>query len=60
MAAELVGLMRAKGQDTALQGVRAGAAHAMFCPSFQVLLEAALALPDLDQVLALRGLLASG
>jgi hypothetical protein len=60
MAAELVGLMRAKGQDTALQGVRAGAAHAMFCPSFQVLLEAVLALPDLDQVLALRGLLASG
>jgi hypothetical protein len=58
MTVELVRTMRMQGKDAVLQGLRAGAAHATFCPSFQELLDAALALPDLNQVPTLRALLA--
>nr|WP_294555198.1 hypothetical protein [uncultured Rhodopila sp.] len=58
--AELLAAMRTKGQAAALTGLRAGADHAAFCPSVHELLQAALALPDPDRVLALRAVLWGG
>jgi hypothetical protein len=59
-AADLLAAMQAKGQATALEGLRAGADHAAFCLSLHELLQAALALPDPHRVLALRAVLSGG
>lgn len=60
VAADLQAAMRAKGQIAALEGLRSGADHAIFCPSLRDLLEAALGLPDPHRVTALRALLSGG
>lgn len=59
-AADLLAAIRAKGQATALDGLRAGADHSAFCPSLREMLQAALALPDPGRALALRAVLSGG
>lgn len=58
--AELASVIREKGMAPAVQGLRPGAEHALFCPSFHRLLEVALALPPPHRVNALRALLSGG
>ncbi len=57
---ELVSVIRAKGIAPAMQGLRPGAEHALFCPSFHTLLEVALALPASHRADALRAVLSGG
>jgi hypothetical protein len=57
---ELVSVIREKGMAPAMQGLRPGAEHTMFCSSFHTLLELALALPATHRVDALRAVLAGG
>jgi hypothetical protein len=57
---DLLALMRSTRQAVNLEGLRAGADHAAFCPSLHELLEAALALPEPRRVLALRTILSGG
>ena len=57
---ELVSVIREKGMAPAMQGLRPGAEHTMFCSSFHTLLEVALALPATHRVDALRAVLAGG
>jgi hypothetical protein len=56
---DLIGSIRANGQEMLLEGLRQGADHTRFCPSFAVLMQAALSLPYDRRVLAVRALLAS-
>jgi hypothetical protein len=57
---ELVATVREKGMAPAMQGLRRGAEHATFCPSFNSLLELTQALPASHRVNALRAILSSG
>jgi hypothetical protein len=58
--AELIGLIHEGDLLPAMQGLRPGADHAVFCPSLRRLLEAALALPERHRASALRAMLSSG
>jgi hypothetical protein len=60
VAADLRSAMLANGRTAKLEGLRAGADHAAFCPSLHELLEVALALPAPNRVLALRAILSGG
>jgi hypothetical protein len=57
---ELVASIREKELGPAMQGLRRGAEHATFCPSFNRLLEATQALPASHRVNALRAILSGG
>ena len=56
---DLFGTIRDGGHAMLLEGLRQGADHAAFCPSFAALMQAALALPYDRCVPAVRALLAS-
>jgi hypothetical protein len=57
---ELVAIMRLNGQAAALEGLRPGADHAVFCPALHAMLQTALALPVERRITALRALLSGG
>jgi hypothetical protein len=57
---QLVAMIREGGMAPAMQGLRRGAEHATFCPSFHKLLETALASPPAHRVDTLRAILSGG
>jgi membrane-bound ClpP family serine protease len=59
-AAELVAFIREKDLAPALQGLRPGADHLVFCPSLYRLLQATLALPETHRADVLRAVLSPG
>jgi hypothetical protein len=59
-AAELTAFIREKGMVQAMQGLRPGADHAVFCPSLHGLLQAALSRPDPRRAGAVRAVLSPG
>jgi hypothetical protein len=58
--AQLIAFIREKDLASALQGLRPGADHVVFCPSLHRLLQAALALPETHRAGALRAVLSPG
>ena len=59
-AAELIAFVRGRGMVQALQGLRPGADHALFCPSLHALLQAIPALPEALRAGAFRAVLSPG
>jgi hypothetical protein len=57
---QLVATIRENGMAPAMQGLRHGAEHATFCPSFHGLLQTVLALPPSRRVDTLRAMLSGG
>jgi hypothetical protein len=57
---QLVAAIHEKGITPAVQGLRPGADHALFCSSFHTLIEVALALPASQRVNVLRAILSGG